>query len=75
MPDDTMRLLATHPAGGLSKQAVWELSHVVTDLEERLRSEMDPGSPPIMYPVLCQARVRRRLLGLSPRGHRDVRSA
>jgi hypothetical protein len=48
---------------------------VVTDLEGRLCNKMDPGFPPIIYPVLCQARIRKKLLCFSPRGHRDVRIA
>jgi hypothetical protein len=65
----------THAYGGLSGQAVWELLNVVTDLEGRLCNKMDPGFPPIIYPVLCQARIRKKLLCFSPRGHRDVRIA
>jgi hypothetical protein len=75
MPDDTVRPLAAYASGGLSEQMVWERLHVVTDLEERLCNWMDLGFPPIIYPVLCQARVWKRLQCFSPRGHRDVRSA
>jgi hypothetical protein len=65
----------THAYGGLSGQAVWELLNVVTDPEGRLCNKMDPGFPPIIYPVLCQARIWKKLLCFSPRGHRDVRIA
>ena len=33
---------------------------MVTDLEEHLCNKMDSGFPPIMYPVLCQARVWKK---------------
>ena len=65
----------TSVSGGLSDEAVWELLNVVSHLEGRLCTKMDLGFPPVMHPMLCQARVREKSLRFSPRGHRDGRIA